>query len=152
MVGVGNLYAEQVACKRFVIVFDDNVKTLPQFVYSNGEKVGSVDRVQEQVSNQKQVPVCIENKYSGKFEKNTTCYVSTDQIVVYNFRPTGIGLKEGESVKGFVSRLRLYAYEAQEWFALMRSAATAFVFEFIEKFVGEDLAEKARMIYEVLAK
>ncbi len=152
VVSANNLYAEQATCKKFVIAFDDNIKTLPRFVYSNGEKIGAVDRVQEQSSNSKQVSVCIESKYSGRFEKNTTCSVSKDQIVVYNFRSTGIDLKEGELVKGFASQFRLYVYEAEEWFVLVRSTATTFIFEFIGKFVGEDLVVKARKVYEMLAK
>jgi len=144
--------AEQATCKKFLVVFDENPKNLPQFIYSNGEKVGNVDIAQGQVGIVKQVPVCIEGRHAGKFEKNTTCYVSKDQIIVYNVWSTGIDLKEGESVKGFTSRFGLYAYEAQELFVLIRDAVMAFILEFIGKLAGEDSVVKVKKAYDALAK
>lgn len=143
---------EPSTCKKFLIVFEDNVKDLPQFIYSNEEVIGKVDVAQGQGSSMKQISVCIENKHVGKFEKNTACYVSGDRIVVYNVWSTGIDLKEGESVKGFTGRFGLYAYEAQELFVLIRDAAMAFVAELIGKFLGEDSVVKAKKAYDVLAK
>lgn len=144
--------AEQAACKKFLIVFKENVKDLPQFIYSNEEVIGKVDGAQGQSSSVKQLLVCIDNKHAGKFEKNTACYVSKDKIFVYNVWSTGIDLKEGESINGFTSRFGLYAYEAQELFVLIRDAAMAFVAESIGKLVGEDPVVKAKKAYDVLVK
>lgn len=142
--------AEKATCKNFLIVFEEKVKYLPPFIYANGKQIGMVDLAQNQVANSNQVPVCIESKHAGQFEKNTTCYVSNDQIVVYNVWSTGIDLKEGESVKGFSGRFGLYFYEAQELFMLIRDAVTAFILELITKVTGESSVVKAKNVYQVL--
>lgn len=100
--------------------------------------------MKDQDSNSKKVSICIDGGHSGAIEKNTVCYVSNDQIIVYNIWSTGIDLKEGESVKGFISRLRLFGYEVQEILVLLRDAVTAFVLDLIGKFAGEDSVVKAR--------
>lgn len=128
--------AEQAPCKRFKIVFTDTIKDLPLVVYSNEEKIGKVDLPQERSDNRQTITVCIDNKYSGLFEKNSTCYVSNDRIVVYNVWSTGVDLKEGESVKGFTSRFALYSYEAQELLALIMDAAMAFARDITGNILG----------------
>jgi len=132
--------AVQAPCKRFKIVFTDTVKDFPLVVYSNEEKVGKVELPQERTDNRQTITACIDDKYSGLFEKNSTCYVSNDRIVVYNVWSTGVDLKEGESVKGFTSRLALYSYEAQELLALIMDAAMAFARDLADNIIGRTSA------------
>lgn len=129
--------SEQMQCKQFNIVFTSRTKDLPLAVFSNEEKIGRVELLQELADNSQAITVCIENKYSGLFEKNTICYASIDKIVVYNVWSTGVDLKEGESVKGFSSRLALFCYEAQELLALIRDAAMAFAGDIARRILGE---------------
>jgi len=144
--------ADSEPCKKYTIVFEGKVKSLPSQVYAGGEKIGSVDAPQGQEKGIQKVPVCIEGKHVGKIEKNSICYVSKDQIVIYNVWPTGIDLKEGESIKGFTSRFELYIYEAQELLVLVKDAVTALVLELFGNILGDGTASRMKQVYEVIAK
>jgi len=128
--------AEQGPCKQFNIVFTGIATDLPLAVYSNETMIGKVKLPQERSDDRQSITVCIDNKYSGLFEKNSTCYVSNDRIVVYNVWSTGVDLQEGESVKGFTSRFALYSYEAQELLALIMDATMAFTRDITENILG----------------
>ncbi len=136
----------------FTVTFEKEVKSLPAIVYAGGEKIGSVDVPQGQGKGVQQIPVCIDAKHIGTIEKNSICYVSKDQIVVYNVWSTGVDLKEGESMKGFTSRFGLYMYEAQELFVLVKDAVTALILELVGNSFGDGAASKVKQVYEVIAK
>ncbi|WP_156920989.1 hypothetical protein [Fundidesulfovibrio putealis] len=144
--------AEESSCKHYVIEFQETVKKVPAAIYFGSTKIGQVDPLKDQSSNSKNVSICIDGGHSGTIEKNTVCYVSDDQIIVYNVWSTGIDLKEGDSIKGFTSRIGLFAYEAQEILVLLRDAVMAFAFEWIGKLAGEDSAVKTKKVYDLLVK
>lgn len=144
--------AENLSCKKYVVEFKSSVKNVPPFIYYGSVKIGQVDLVKDQSSTPQNISICIDKNNSGVIEKHTVCYVSNDQVVIYNVWSTGVDLKEGESIKGFTSRFELYVYEAKELFVLVRDASLAFVLELVGKFAGEDSVVKAKKVYEVLAK
>lgn len=144
--------AESQSCMKYVVQFQGSVKSVPPFIYYGSVKIGQVDLVKDQGSTPQNMSICIDKNHSGAIEKHTVCYVSNDQVVIYNVWSTGVDLKEGESIKGFTSRFELYVYEAKELFVLVRDASLAFVLELVGKFAGEDSVVKAKKVYEVLAK
>jgi hypothetical protein len=144
--------ADKATCKNFQIAFEENIKDLPSFVYANGEKIGIVVPPNADTGNAQTVTTCIDNTYAGRFEKNSLCYVSKDQIVIYNVWSTGVDLKEGDSVKGFASRSKLYIYEAKEFFTLGKEAVMAYIFKWIGQTAIDGPISKAKDIYGVFAK
>lgn len=139
-------------CKTFRVVFENTITNIPQAVYANGEKIGIIDRSENVGGNSLVVFVCIDNKHSGKFEKNSVCYVSNDKMIVYNVWSTGVDLKEGESVRGFTGRLDLYAYEAIELLVFLRDAAMALLLDITGEVIGQGSVAKAKEILGVITK
>lgn len=144
--------AEQDTCKTFRIVFDGKVKNIPPFVYANGEKIGKIERSKEANVPSQEVTVCIDSKYTGKFEKNSICYISNEQIVAYNLWSTGIDLKENESVRGFTSRVSAYIYSAKELPTILKDAIMALISEYTGKGIVGDLLPKAKDAYSIISK
>jgi len=139
-------------CKTFRVIFENTISNIPQSVYANGERIGKVDRSENIDGNSLVVFVCIDNKHSGKFEKNSVCYVSGDKIVVYNVWSTGVDLKEGESVRGFTGRIDLYVYEVKELLILIRDVAIAFVLDIAGKLFGESQVLKVKDMLGIIMK
>lgn len=144
--------AEQETCKKFRIIFENSVSKQIKNVYVGDEVIGVVSSQESSSVNTKEIQVCIYSKYTGKFEKNSVCYVSENRIVVYNVWSTGIDLKEGEAIKGFTSRMNLYIYEAKELSVLIKDTIIAFVLEYANKFLGESSVSKAKDVYGIMTK
>ncbi|WP_156920987.1 hypothetical protein [Fundidesulfovibrio putealis] len=144
--------AEQETCKKFRIVFEDSISKKLDDVYVNDEVAGVISSSESSRIDAKEIQVCIDRKYAGKFEINSVCYVSGNRIVVYNAWSTGIDLKDGEAIKGFTSRMNLYIYEARELSVLIKDTIRAFVLEYANKFLGESTVSKAKDVYGVMAK
>lgn len=144
--------ASKDSCKTFRIVFEETTVSIPQSIYANKVVIGKVERSETIDSNSLVVYACIENKHSGKFEKNSVCYVSKDQIIVYNVWSTGIDLKEGESVRGFTDRYGLYVYEAKEMLFFVKDVLIAFMLEISSKVFGDGAVSKAKDILGVIVK
>lgn len=144
--------AEQETCKKFRIIFEDSISKQLNNVYVNDEVVGVVSSSGSSGVNIKEIQVCIDSKCTGRFEKNSVCYVSENRIVIYNAWSTGIDLKEGEAIKGFASRISLYIYEAKELSVLIKDTIMAFGLEYAKKFLGESSVSKAKDVYGIISK
>lgn len=140
------------ACKTFRVVFENKISNIPKYVFANGVKIGNTERSETVSGSSLVVFVCIDNKDSGKFEKNSACYVSGDKMIVYNVWSTGVDLKEGESIRGFTDRIDLYVYEAKELFVFIRDVAIAFVLDLAGKFFGESSVSKAKDMLWTIGK
>lgn len=144
--------AEQETCKKFRIIFEDSISKQLNDVYVNDEVIGVVSSSESSGVNIKEIQVCINSKYTGRFEKNSVCYVSGSRIIVYNVWSTGIDLKEGEAIRGFAGRISLYMYEAKELSVLIKDTIMAFVLDYANKFLGESSVSKAKDVYGIIKK
>ncbi|GFK93244.1 hypothetical protein NNJEOMEG_01075 [Fundidesulfovibrio magnetotacticus] len=104
------LAEERKACRQFRVTFQTELAAPPGKVMLGKRQVGVV----EGASGGRELAVCIDARFAGEMERNTFCFVSGDELMIYNVWSTGEDLPEGSSVPGFATRWGAALHEAKE--------------------------------------
>lgn len=82
-------------------------------VTANGTPIGKIRAAKDERTQLCQVSVCIEQKYTDLFDKNTFAYLTDKSLAIYRLWPSPTKLQENDGLKGFTNLIGALTYAAE---------------------------------------
>lgn len=139
----------QDSCRPYRIDFEESGSFDNWPVTANGKPIGKVRPAKDERIQQRQLTVCIEQKYTDIFDRNAFAYVTDESIAIYSLWPSPTKLQENESIKGFTSLLGALTHAAKTIPRIVEESLRELVTKILEAAFGTKVDTEAKSPQQV---